>query len=184
MNFPKKTQSGLASVVTVGDAIASSMPSGGQEKNRDFTITIRVEPLPSMKEVGLLAFAHHQEIAEDKGALPFNPDYDYYLRLQDSGKLRCIIVRDDGKLVGYWGVLIQKHPHSCAVTVALGDLYFLAKEYRGRGIGDDMLALAVVTAKQSGAAVFITREKTAHPHDALFTSFGFRPFEYAYTRTL
>jgi GNAT superfamily N-acetyltransferase len=157
---------------------------GDLRKARAVTITIRQEPLPAIDEAFNLAVEHHAEIAEDKAELPFNPDYDHYSKLQQVGRLRCIIVRDDGHLVGYWALLIQEHPHSKGVKVAIGDMYFLAKNYRGQGIGHDMLDLAIDIARREGAKVFITREKLAHPHDAMFEEFGFRAYERAFAKPL
>lgn len=148
------------------------------------TITVRKEPLPSIEEALTVAVEHFDEIAENKSELPFDPDYFHYVRLQEAGALHCVVVRHDGKLIGYWGLIVQKHPHSQATKVALGDMYFLAAKYRGQGIGREMLQCAMAVAKQAGAKVFITREKLAHPHDALFADHGFREFERAYCRPL
>jgi len=170
-------------MTTIGETLGNS-PAHKHIVRRKIAITIRQENLPSEEESMVVAMEHYDEIAEDKSLLPFNPDYSHYQRLQDSGKLRCVIVRDDGKLVGYWAFLIQEHPHSQATKVAIGDLYFLAKDYRGQGIGHDMLDLALDIARAAGAKVFITREKEAHPHDAMFEDFGFRSYERAFARAL
>jgi ribosomal protein S18 acetylase RimI-like enzyme len=147
------------------------------------TLTIRAEPFPDVAELTALVGLHYDEVAEYKDVLKLNPDYEYFRKLFDAGRLLCTVVRDDGKMIGYVGTHLTAHPNYRTQAASI-DTYFLLPSYRGQGIGSAMLAQAMGQAKEAGARFIMSRQKVKSPHIALFNSLGFKPYDLVVAREL
>lgn len=83
-----------------------------------------------IEEVQPLLQAHHEEL---KPGMPLDPDFQQYALMEQLGRFAVFTARDDGKLVGYAGFHVVRHPHSKGFTQALNDVFYVAQEVR-RGI--------------------------------------------------
>ena len=91
-----------------------------------------------MDEITDLYTEHYQEIAEHKGVIPLDPDFDKYLLMDKEGLLLMVTVRDDGVLIGYFKAIIDSHLHYKSSLTMTGDIFFLKKSYRNHGTGRRM----------------------------------------------
>ena len=122
----------------------------------------------------------YEELSNVKGQIPLDLDIDQFRLLEESGILRMITARNEGKLIGYVVWLIFPHLHFKGVSHAMADLYHVAKSERGKGTGRAMFEYAINYCKGSGVRRILMGEKIAHPHSKLLESFGFEMTEHFY----
>lgn len=92
---------------------------------------------------------HYQEVSQHfKHAIPLDPDYKKYAKLEAAGELLFITLRHKGKLVGYYNGLIGPalHYKSC-LQLAL-DLFYVELPYRGNFNGQNGADLLILKVKQ------------------------------------
>ena len=72
-------------------------------------ITIQHESLLNVKEdIKPLLEEHWRLVALNQGKIKLNPDWKEYSRLDTAGILKIFTARDDGELVGYFVLIINK----------------------------------------------------------------------------
>ena len=86
---------------------------------------------------------HWKEIALDKELIKLNPDWEGYARLDGINALRVYTARKDGKLVGYFVVIVGKSLHYRDHLFANNDIIFLAKSARRGLTGMKLIKYAV-----------------------------------------
>lgn len=146
------------------------------------TLTFAVEPFRQVyDEATTLIVAHWQEIAKNKHLLRLNPDENVYEELDRQNKLLLVTARDGDKLVGYFLWFLVNHTHYKHVLTAEEDLHFLLPNYRGRGLGFQLMQAACDAARERGAELLIVREKIGHEHPTLWKRLGFVPTDVIYT---
>ena len=90
-------------------------------------ITYQQEPLYKIiPEVSELLFLDWSEV----GRFPLDPDWELYQILEDNDALKVFTARSDGKLVGYFSVVISPNPHSRGKFIVANDVIFLHPDYR------------------------------------------------------
>lgn len=60
---------------------------------------------------------------------PFNPSYDRYRSANEQGYFFVFTARDEGKLIGYFGIYVTPSMHSQLLT-AQEDTFFIHPDYR------------------------------------------------------
>jgi hypothetical protein len=82
------------------------------------------------EEVYPLAYEHHRSSQNYKRHEPFNPRRERYEQYNDAGMFRLLTARDQGRLVGYFGVYLMESMHS-QLPIAREDTFYLAPSHRG-----------------------------------------------------
>lgn len=77
-----------------------------------------------------LAADHHASSMNYKRHEPFNPKRERYEQYNDAGMFRLLTARDQGQLVGYFGVYFMESMHS-QLPIAREDTFYLAPSHRG-----------------------------------------------------
>ena len=77
-----------------------------------------------INEIKPLLENHYEEIALDRDVIKLNPDYETYKKCCDSGLMKIITARDDGKLVGYLIAIIKYHLHYKDSLTAIDDIFY------------------------------------------------------------
>lgn len=148
-------------------------------------IKFTVEKLDTVyEEIQDLLKQHWEEIAVLKDTVKLNPSYDAYRKLEDSGKLYILTVREDGRLVGYYVSIVTKNPHYMDEVWAINDIMYLHPDYRKALTGYTMIRKAEEDLKKMGATVSTVHVKVAHPCDSLMNRLGYLPNEINYIRKL
>jgi hypothetical protein len=101
-------------------------------------------------EIKPLLDEHYKEIALHKDEIKLNPDWRGYARLADSGALRVYTARDEGKLVGYFVVIISRSLHYMDHLFANNDIIFIKKGHRKGTAGIKLIKYAVDSLKDEG----------------------------------
>ena len=93
-----------------------------------------LEALAQVKrEAEPLLQQHYEEIALNKDKIKLNPDWRAYAELDKINALRVFTARKDGKLMGYFVVIVSKSLHYRDHLFANNDIIFLTKAAR-RGL--------------------------------------------------
>lgn len=94
------------------------------------TITYQVESWEKFsRDVQGLWRVHHREVARDKYGLEPSPDLTRFRLLEGLGQLLILTARHDGEIIGYFVIVLARHPHY-NILVGYEDMHFLLPAYR------------------------------------------------------
>lgn len=148
------------------------------------TVTFAHEKLfPGFDEAQKLLQAHWEEIAPYQDLFKLEPSLEAYQKLEANGALAIVTARDDGTLVGYFIMFVQRHPHYKSVMVAVEDIKFIAPKYRG-GTGLKMIKFAEALARRLGCKVIFQRSKAKSEHGAMYARLGYDLMDEVYAKRL
>ena len=93
--------------------------------------TFRVEAWShAVEEMKPLFPDHWEDVAVNKDKIKLAMDYDRYDQLEKAAVLHLVVARDDGKVFGYFCLIISKHLHYRDTLMAASDFYYIKPEYR------------------------------------------------------
>lgn len=124
---------------------------------------------------------HWRELALNRDAIPLDPNWDQFYRLDVEGALQVLTARiPNGQLVGYIFLLVGPHLHYKSTIWAHADMYWLDPVYRQGWTGVRMFKALIAGAKVMKAAN-LTLATKMHFMDnrvtKLLQRLGFTPIE-------
>lgn len=128
--------------------------------------------------------AHYDEIAEDKGAIPLDPDWPKYLHFDAGGFLVIITARKAGALIGYAFAVLDTHLHYRSTLFAMLDLYYLKPEHRGGRTALRLFEALEAALVARGVVKVAGNTKLAHDQGRIFHHLGWREAERLYVKLL
>ena len=134
------------------------------------------------KEAQELIRLHWEEIATNKETIKLNPDWDLYYALEDRGNLNIYTAREDGRLVGYFVVIVGSNLHYKDHMFAENDILYLHPNYRQGWTGIRLLKFAEKALKEEGVSVIKINTKVHKPFDPLMEWLDYRLTERVYTK--
>lgn len=148
-------------------------------------ITFQHESLAAVKEeLKPLLHEHWHLVAMYQDKIKLNPDWKEYARLDAAGVLRIFTARQDGKLVGYFVLVIQKSLHYSDHYFATNDVIFVKPDSRANATGYKLLKYAEDYCRDCGVSLLTINTKVSLPFDKLMTNNGFDYAERVYTKYL
>ena len=94
-------------------------------------LTFAIEPVEhTWNQVMILANQHWEGTKSYRRHEPFNPSFDRYQHYNQSGFFQLLTARNQGELVGYFGVYLSHSMHSQHLMMT-EDTFFLRQDYRG-----------------------------------------------------
>ena len=139
-----------------------------------------LENLDALKEI---IKDHYEELSVTK-TFPLDPDWEAYKTILDSGKLRFVTCKEDGKLIGYIIFFMMPHLHYKTCLTAFEDIYFLKKEYRKGRVGLKMFQFAEKLLKEQGVQRILYNTKVHSDNSSLFEYLGFTLIDKVFTKLL
>lgn len=136
------------------------------------------------KEAKPLLNSHWDEIALNKDKIKLNPDWEAYESLEAQGKLKIFTARDDGRLVGYFVVIVGVNIHYKDHLFAANDIIYLSPEHRKGFTGIKLIKFAEKCLKADGVSVLTINTKVHKPFDKLMDFLKFRKIERVYSKYL
>ena len=136
------------------------------------------------EEAKPLLNSHWDEIALNKDKIKLNPDWDAYESLEVQGKLKIFTARDDGRLVGYFVVIVGVNIHYKDHLFASNDIIYLSPEHRKGFTGIKLIKFAEKCLKTDGVSVLTINTKVHKPFDKLMDFLKFRKIERVYSKYL
>lgn len=128
--------------------------------------------------------AHWHEVGTHRDVLRLDPDHGRYRRLEEVGALHILVARVDGKIAGYFFMLITPHPRDRQATVGADDIMYAVPAFRRHRIGPRMLAAAMERCRQFDVNIVMFREKAYRHGGGYLTRFGMKPVETVYSVVL
>ena len=114
---------------------------------------------------------------------PFNPDVDLYIKLEQSGVLRCLGSFVDNVLVGFGILLVTQNPHY-SVRIATVESVFVTKAHRDTGAGLKLIYALKRQAKEQGAVALFASAPTHSQLDRVLSTMGWAHTNQVYCRSL
>jgi GNAT superfamily N-acetyltransferase len=128
---------------------------------------------PILRELTPLLERDWRENGIDHDHVPLNLDLPRYLDMDLTGILQIVTARDDGLLVGYIMAYVHPHIDHAGMGWAMITWYWLYPEYRGGGVGDNMLKAMESFLRSADVAVVEATRKLNAPH-GMFERNGYR----------
>lgn len=132
-----------------------------------------------MDEILPLLVKHWHEIAHYRD-IELEPDWEMYLKMEDSGVLRVFTARDDkddDRLVGYAVFFIKHNIHYKSSLQALQDILFIDPDHRG-GTGLRLIRWTENELRKENVQIILHHLKIATPHTIeLFKRIGYEPID-------
>lgn len=136
------------------------------------------------EEAGELFELHYREIALNQDAIKLNPDIEQYEEAERIGALKIFTARDEGKIVGYFAVLVTRSLHYADHIYANNDVIFLHPEYRKGFTASKLIKFALDCLAQDGISMLFINTKLHRPFDILLRRLGFDHVENVYAKRL
>lgn len=127
---------------------------------------------------------HWEELALDKDAVPLDPRWDVYARLDAAGELMLVTLRERGALIGYCWTIIAPSLHYGSTLTATVDIFWIKPDYRGRHGGKRLFRAVEAELRRRGVKRWVASSKLHRDSGRLFTAIGFAPFETLYSKML
>jgi len=128
-------------------------------------------------EIKPLLEDHWEEIALNKEVIKLNPNYEMYEKLCNSGVMRIVTARDDGKLIGYCICIIAYNLHYKDSLTATNDIFFISKDYRKGSTGVKLFIKNEEILKSYGVQRLIMNTKVHQDVGAIFERLGYKQTE-------
>jgi len=125
---------------------------------------------------------HWKEIALNKEKIKLNPNWEAYYNLEAENRLKIFTARDDGKLVGYFVVIVGIHIHYKDHLFANNDVIYLAPKYRRGFTLIKLIKFSEKCLKADGVSVLTINTKVHRPFDRLMDFLKFTKVERIYSK--
>lgn len=148
-------------------------------------ITIQHESLVNVKEdIKPLLKEHWRLVALNQGKIKLNPNWKEYAKLDAAGILNIFTARDDGELVGYFVLVINKSIHYQDHYFAVNDVVFVLPDSRAGATGYKLIKFAEDYCRDIGVSLIMINTKVHIPFDKLMIGMGFDLIERVYSKFL
>jgi len=150
-----------------------------------YTVESFIAAQPELEQIIPL---HWAEIARDRENPKFQlkPDWAMYHNLEHAGMLFMLVVRMDGKMIGYYLGFIRKQLHYMDSLALITDIYFVLPEYRKGRIGVQLFKEAEKAAKARGVDKVYLGCKCSEELDRtkIFERLGYSKIEYTFAKVI
>ena len=136
------------------------------------------------REIEPLLAKHYEEIALNKDIIKLNPDWRAYAELDRINALRIYTARKEGKLMGYFVILVSRSLHYKDHLFANNDIVFLRKSARRGLTGLKLVKFAVESLQAEGVTKLHVNTKTHQPFDPIMERLGFEEIETVFSKVL
>ena len=113
--------------------------------------------------------------------LPLNPNWALYEQLDQFGKLLLLVVREDGRAMGYAAGFLHPHVNSRGTTVATIPTWYVERASGRVFIEKALLQEMTSRLFESGAQRVSVETNADHSAARLFEAMGFRPSKVSYS---
>ena len=134
------------------------------------------------EELPKLISMHWEEIALNQDVIKLDPDWEAYEKMEQDGKLRIFTSREDGYLVGYFIVILNRSLHYKEHIHAMNDIIFLHPKHRKGFMGIKLIKFAEKCLKDDGISFLIINSKIHKQFDAILNRMGYSHIENVFTK--
>ncbi len=134
--------------------------------------------------MGELFPSHWSEVAVNKEKIKLAMDDERYAQIEAAGALHLITARDEGKMVGYFCLIINHHLHYRNDLMAASDFYYLIPSARTASNAIQMFAFAEKSLKEKGVSFVAATTKVHSDKGDLLEYLGWKNTERQFTKVL
>lgn len=134
------------------------------------------------KEVQPLLELHWEQIALNQDKIKLNPDWRTAEQLCNNGALKIFTARHEGKLVGYFALVVSTSLHYADHKFATCDVIFVHPDYRKGMTGYKLIKTAENYLKSAGVSLININTKVHTPFDSLMEKMGYNLIERLYSK--
>lgn len=152
------------------------------ESHGGFTFSVeRIEDIAN--EIKPLHRAHWGETEAHRHRLPFNPDYETFIRYERAGRYILFTLRSEGELSGNCAMYLDKSAHTQTIIATEDTLYLLPRARKGR-LASHFVAYVENALQQLGVKEINITVKTINKAGRFFRLLGYRHVENGLTKIL
>lgn len=141
-------------------------------------ITAQIEKLDQcLEEMKPLFPLHWEELAIHTDKMPLAPRYDIYYARERAGELVMPILRENGKIIGYWPTFLAPGLHYGTTLTATMDILWVQPDRRGSDCGKLLFDVLHKELKRRGVKLWVAGSKDHKQIEWFLTMLGFEPFE-------
>lgn len=137
-----------------------------------------------LEELKPLLNIHWEKLALNKDKVPLDPQYEFYLRKEAAGELMFMVLRDSGKIAGYWIAFIAPGLHYRTCLTAQMDIWNLLPGYENGHAAMVLMRAVEREYRRRGVQRSFIGEKLHMPTGRLFKAFGYEPVETYHSKWL
>lgn len=137
-------------------------------------ITDEIEPLHR---------AHWDETEEHRHELPFNPDYETFIRYERAGRYVLFTLRSETRLLGNCALYLDKSAHTQTLIATEDTLYLLPEARKGR-VANCFVAYVENAMRLLRVSEINISVKTVNKAERFFRLLGYRHVENGLTKIL
>lgn len=149
-------------------------------------ITAQVESLRDLhRDLGPLLSAHYNLLSlHKKEGIPLRPQWPLYFEQEARGEFVCVILRNEGKIIGYWwgNVAPGKHYDTCLTSIM--DIWNIVPEFITTVAPKILFDAVHRELKRRGVRYSMMGEKVHRPCGQLFELYGYKRIETTYAKWL
>lgn len=149
-------------------------------------ITCQVELLANcLGELKALLPLHYDMLSMHKAeGIPLVPQYESYLRDERAGVCSAMVMRAEGRIVGYWIHYVAPGKHYATCLTSIMDIFFVHPEFRTGSAALRLLRAVELENRRRGVRLWTAGEKLHAPVGRLFEACGFSPIERMWAKWL
>lgn len=127
---------------------------------------------------------HWEDIALNQDKIKLNPNWEAYANLDRAGMLRFFTARQDGDLIGYFLLIVNRSLHYKDHLFANNDILFLHPDHRKGIAGLRLIKFAEKSLRDEGVSLMNVNTKVHAPFDVIMERMGFNLIERIYSKYL
>lgn len=137
-----------------------------------------------LPELAPLLPVHYEMLALNKAEVPLRPNYAEYLRRETQGECSTIVLRENGRVIGYWIQFVAPGLHYQTCLTATMDIFFIQPEFRSGSAALRLMHGVETENRRRGVLRWFAGEKLHAPVGRLFAACGFEPVERTWAKWL
>lgn len=139
---------------------------------------------PTIDELMPMLPLHYDELALEQDRVPLAPRWDVYDRYDAAGELLLVVLREDGRAIGYYWGMVAPALHYGTCLSCVTDIFFVHPGHRnGRG-GVILFGAVERELRRRGVARWFVGAKLHRDASPLFKYLGFTPIEVYHSKWL
>jgi GNAT superfamily N-acetyltransferase len=148
-------------------------------------ITAAPEPWrPTIDEMMPLLPLHWEQLALDRDKVPLDPQWHVYDERAARGEFHIVVLRDGGRIIGYYWGFIAPGLHYAGCLTATSDIYFVHPEHRNGRNGTILFQAVEKELRRRGVQRWFCGAKLHDDASPLLKRLGFVPVEMYHSKWL
>ena len=148
-------------------------------------ITAEVELIRDiLPELKPLLHKHYDALSNHKGRFPLDPQYHEYIADEYAGKIFAMVLRREGRIIGYWIATVAPGRHYETCLTSIMDIWFVDPDHMAGKAPLILIKAVERELRRRSVNLWFAGEKLHKPCGRLFEKLGFEKVEATYAKWL